>query len=105
MMSPDQLGRTAYTAYGATTGYKNFRGEPLPQWHDLPTTIQRAWMAAGQAVAEAMLHASQTPRVQLVDRREVKSCVHCNYIWPPAQVYGRCPGCQQVYEPHWNEEG
>lgn len=98
MMSPDDLGRTAYAAYGATTGFKNFRGEPMPTWYDLPSTIQQAWVAAGQAVAQAMLQAVNTPPPQLVDPETTKSCTLCGYVWPPSQVFGRCPGCQQVYE-------
>jgi hypothetical protein len=97
-MSPDELGRTAYAAYGAITDFKNFRGEPMPLWDELPTTIRRAWAAAGQAAAEAMFHASKQPSVRLVDPGDVKVCTHCSYIWPPGRMYGRCPGCQQIYE-------
>jgi hypothetical protein len=42
--------RTAYAAYGDTTGHRNFRGEPMPEWTDLGDTIQRAWIAAAAAV-------------------------------------------------------
>ncbi|MFI7608913.1 hypothetical protein ACIBTV_27885 [Micromonospora sp. NPDC049366] len=52
-MSEDQDAadaRAAYAAYGETTGGKNFRGEPMPEWDGLGETIQRAWMAAAAAV-------------------------------------------------------
>lgn len=42
--------RAAYAAYGATTGGRNYRGEPMPGWDALGDTIQRAWIAAAQTV-------------------------------------------------------
>lgn len=46
------LAKVAYRAYGETTGFKNFRGEPMPDWDDLGDTIQRAWISAAGAVAD-----------------------------------------------------
>lgn len=37
---------SAYRAYAASTGNKNFRGEPMPAFDDLPRPIQVAWQAA-----------------------------------------------------------
>ncbi len=42
--------RAAYAAYGETTGHKNFRGEPMPDWDGLGDTIQRAWVNAAATV-------------------------------------------------------
>jgi hypothetical protein len=42
--------KAAYAAYGETTGHKNFRGEPMPEWDGLGDTIQRAWIAAAATV-------------------------------------------------------
>ena len=42
--------KTLYAAYGETTGHKNFRGEPMPDWDGLGDTIQRAWVNAGAAL-------------------------------------------------------
>ncbi|HEY6117204.1 MAG TPA: hypothetical protein VI172_14730 [Candidatus Dormibacteraeota bacterium] len=47
------LARIAYKAYGETTNFKNFRGDPMPAFDDLPDTIQDAWVAASLAVANA----------------------------------------------------
>lgn len=98
MMSPDELGRIAYAAYGATTDYKNYRGEPMPQWDDLPTVIRRAWGAAGTAIIMAVTGVGPMTPVKLVDPEDVKTCTHCGFIWPPGHAYGRCPGCQQIYD-------
>lgn len=46
------LARTAYRAYGETTDFKNFRGEPMPAWDDLGERIQSAWINATSAVAD-----------------------------------------------------
>ena len=39
----------AYHAYGDTVGWKNFAGQQMPAFTDLPETIQRAWEAAREA--------------------------------------------------------
>lgn len=45
---------SAYRAYAASTGNKNFRGDPMPSWGDLPEAIRTAWEAAvRQAVSIA----------------------------------------------------
>lgn len=42
--------RRAYAAYGAMTGGKNYQGLPMPSWDELGDVIQRAWIAAANAV-------------------------------------------------------
>ena len=45
-------GRTAYEAYRNHTGGKSLAtGDPIPQWDQLPITIQEAWEAAAAAFA------------------------------------------------------
>lgn len=51
-VATERLAKAAYAAYGETTDFKNFRGEPMPAWADLGTRIQDAWAAAVTAVAE-----------------------------------------------------
>lgn len=41
---------TAYEAYGKVTDFKNFQGNPMPAFKDLPEKIQEAWKAAAQAI-------------------------------------------------------
>lgn len=38
--------KAAYAAYGEVVGWKNFRGDPMPQFNELPEAIQRAWDGA-----------------------------------------------------------
>jgi hypothetical protein len=45
-LEPESLARSAYAAYGKVTDFKNFRGEPMPAFDALPSTIQAAWFAA-----------------------------------------------------------
>jgi hypothetical protein len=47
-----ELAKVAYRAYSATTGNKNFQGNPMPAWDDLPETIREAWAAAAEAVRD-----------------------------------------------------
>ncbi|MEU7092957.1 hypothetical protein [Kitasatospora aureofaciens] len=54
-MTERSAARTAYEAYGDATDGKNFLGDPMPEWHDLPEPIRRAW---AQAAAAILAHAS-----------------------------------------------
>jgi hypothetical protein len=45
-MAYRDIAASAYRAYAANTGNKNFRGDPMPQWDHLPRPIQVAWEAA-----------------------------------------------------------
>ena len=40
------LAERSYTAYGQVTSFKNFKGDPMPEFDELPETIQEAWIAA-----------------------------------------------------------
>lgn len=42
------VAQEAYRAYGEVTDFKNFQGNPMPEWGDLPDTIQDAWRAAAR---------------------------------------------------------
>ena len=44
------LAQTAYEAYGASTGGKNYQGLPMPSWDDVGEPIRAAWAAAVTAV-------------------------------------------------------
>lgn len=46
----DSLGKQAYKAYSRTTDNKNFQGNPMPDWNDLPETIRKAWENASQEI-------------------------------------------------------
>ena len=52
MLDMIEVAKTAYAAYGKSTGNKNFRGEEMPEWDALPPTIRHAWVAAVTAVIE-----------------------------------------------------
>ncbi|MFJ4322264.1 hypothetical protein ACIP3A_03960 [Streptomyces tricolor] len=57
-MSPPtsrELAQTAYAAYGAATGQKNYQGLPMPAWADLPAPIQLAWTDAAATIALTLL--------------------------------------------------
>lgn len=40
------IAASSYRAYAASTGNKNFQGNPMPTWDELPRRIQIAWEAA-----------------------------------------------------------
>jgi hypothetical protein len=41
MSTPKQ----AYQAYGSVTNWKNYKGDPMPSFEELPPKIQEAWGA------------------------------------------------------------
>lgn len=45
-MAWQDIAKSAYQAYSASTGNKNFRGDPMPEFDALPRPIQIAWEAA-----------------------------------------------------------
>lgn len=49
-----ELAKAAYQAYGETTNFKNYQGNPMPAWEDLGATIQDAWIAAADRVADML---------------------------------------------------
>lgn len=52
--TPLDLGQAAYAAYGESTGHRTHQGQPMPAWDELGETIQQAWIAAADAVAQAV---------------------------------------------------
>lgn len=62
MKDQQKLAQIAYKAYGTTTDFKNFQGNPMPSWDILPLKIQEAWInakLAGQKLLSGRLCASQ----------------------------------------------
>lgn len=49
------LAEIGYQAYSASTDNKNFRGEEMPTWADLPSGIKAAWTAAAAAIGKASI--------------------------------------------------
>jgi hypothetical protein len=50
--TPESRARIAYTAYGRVTGFRNFLGEPMPDFDNLPPKIQEAWTNAARVIWE-----------------------------------------------------
>ena len=49
-LSWSEIAASAYRAYAASTGNKNFRGDPMPSFEELPQPIKTAWEAAARQV-------------------------------------------------------
>ena len=48
-------GRTAYRAYCDAVDWRSVKGEPLPQWEQLPQPIREAWSASAKQVMRELL--------------------------------------------------
>lgn len=55
MRNSDEYAESAYAAYGDIVDWKNFRGEPMPDFDSLPEIIQQAWAAACEATIDRYL--------------------------------------------------
>ncbi|MBW4598999.1 MAG: hypothetical protein KME29_05125 [Calothrix sp. FI2-JRJ7] len=53
-MNIERLGQVAYTTYGEGVGNKTFKGNPWPDWSDLPEFVQEAWCQAAKAVIDSV---------------------------------------------------
>lgn len=52
------LGQIAFEAYGDNRGWKDYRGQPMPQWNKIREEIRYAWeVAAEEVAAEAIIRA------------------------------------------------
>lgn len=40
--------KSFYHAYGASAEWKNYQGNPMPSWYELPANIQRHWFAVAE---------------------------------------------------------
>lgn len=45
-----KLARIAYHAYGEVVDFKNYVGNPMPEFNDLPSVIKQAWWAAAERI-------------------------------------------------------
>lgn len=53
-MTPEELAQEGYHAYGSVTDWKNYQGDPMPLWTQLPEKIQLAWCAFATRVAVSL---------------------------------------------------
>lgn len=53
-MAWSDIAASAYRAYAASTGNKNFRGDPMPAFNDLPQPIKTAWEASVRQVGNCL---------------------------------------------------
>ena len=60
----EDFGKEAYIGYGESVGWKNIRGESMPAWEQLPTSVQLAWKSAAQVVIFKTLADSKKARVE-----------------------------------------
>lgn len=51
----DNLAQMAYEAYAEHQGWKNYQGDPIPQWEGVRDDIKAAWQVAVDTVVNAVL--------------------------------------------------
>lgn len=61
MNNTKSLGQIAFEAYGDNRSWKDWRGQPMPQWVDVREEIRKAWEVAAEAVKDE-IQGSQDPR-------------------------------------------
>jgi hypothetical protein len=63
-MTINDLGKIAYDTYCQKVGWKSFRGEPLPEWKEVPPNIQEAWEGATAEVWSTLMQARMLPHLE-----------------------------------------
>jgi len=63
------LAEQGYLAYGKVTDNKNFRGEPMPLFSELPEKIRTAWAEAAKEIVK--IHEQETLTKNLKLRSEL----------------------------------
>lgn len=58
----EMLARIAYHAYGEHTDFKNFQGNPMPLWEELPDRIRGAWRQAAASVRNTLKESACPPK-------------------------------------------
>lgn len=58
--------RAAYQMYGKSVDFKNFQGNPMPEWNDLPEAIKTAWEWAAEAVANLVVNGFESNLVDVL---------------------------------------
>lgn len=53
-MAWSDIASSAYRAYAASTGNKNYQGNPMPAFDDLPAPIRVAWEAAVRQAGDCL---------------------------------------------------
>lgn len=60
--------KRSYRAYGEVTDFKNFQGNPMPEWDALPERIQAAWVnAVKQVYRDLQVRDSETGELYVQD--------------------------------------
>lgn len=73
-----QMAEAGYAAYAKTTDGKNFRGEPMPEFDQLPEKQREAWVNAAGAIGSAAeqkvvkLRAALVTLIGTEDRKELE---------------------------------
>lgn len=52
-------GEIGYRAYGEAVEWKNYLGQPMPAWDELPDAIRTAWDRAAYAIVEVACRAGE----------------------------------------------
>lgn len=49
------MAKSGYEAYGRVTDFKNFQGNPMPEFDELTETIKKAWAAVGELFSQGSM--------------------------------------------------
>lgn len=62
MVETKSLGQVAFEAYGDNREWKDWRGQPMPQWNEVREDIRTAWEVAASAVEREVKNAGSMLR-------------------------------------------
>jgi hypothetical protein len=81
------LGETGYRAYGNSVEWKNYLGQPMPEWGNLPEPIRIAWDRAACAIVDAAYVAPKS------DSGTICVCGHSSHLHDVDEADGSGARC------------
>lgn len=58
MLDTNAIAQLGYEAYSRSTNNKNFRGQEMPKFDELPAAIKNAWVAATEEIIDVAVKAA-----------------------------------------------
>lgn len=66
------LAGRGYNAYGSTTDHKNYLGQPMPNWQELPAKQKHAWLTATTSIVAGYIEKLTTGMLNFAIRTNPK---------------------------------
>lgn len=96
-MTKSEIASELYQAYGRATDWKNFKGDPMPTWDELPEPQRTGWIYAASQAAQLYGNDRATP--EKIYQVTTEGDVEGRSIRTLGYVTGEPDDIKKYYEP------